>query len=82
MGRSLAENDGEDVGGEEFDGAGGVGEGEAAEADLGEESVVAEEFVFPQNLVDDLLGATGEQRTARGRPKRTRGSITPRASSS
>ena len=71
----LAADDGEDLGGEQLDGAGGVGEGEATEADLGEEAVVAEEFVFPQDLVDDLLGTAGEQGTAWAGPgvERARG---------
>jgi hypothetical protein len=31
----------------------------------GEEAVVAEQCVLPEDLVDDFLGATGEQRTVR-----------------
>lgn len=57
----FTSHDREDLGGEQFDGARGVGVGESTEADLGEEAVVAEELVPPEDLVDDLVRATGEE---------------------
>lgn len=44
-----------------LDGTGGVGEGEAAESDLGEEAVVVEQLVLPEDLGDDLLGLPGSR---------------------
>jgi hypothetical protein len=41
--RGLLSDDGQDLGGEQLDRAGGVGEGKPTEADLGEEAVVAEQ---------------------------------------
>jgi hypothetical protein len=41
----LRAADRDDLGGEQLDGPGGLGEREAAEADLGEEPVVAEQLV-------------------------------------
>ena len=68
MGCGLASDDGKDFGCEELDRSGGGSEGETAEADLREKTVVAEHLVFPEDLVDDLLGAAGEQGAMRAGP--------------
>src|SRR5690606_7166415 len=56
------------LGGQQLDAAERVPLGEPAEPDLGEESRVTEHLVLPEDLVDDLGGAAGEQGAAGAGP--------------
>src|SRR5688500_15952289 len=67
--RELRANGGGDLGAEQLDRAHYPVVGQRADADLGQEALVAEELVLEEDLLHALLGAPDEERAARRAPR-------------
>src|SRR5580704_18551480 len=66
MTKSRIANDRRDLGREQLDHPGHVRERQAADVDLRQETLVAEQLALIKDLVDDLLRAADENRAMRG----------------
>src|SRR6202044_440435 len=66
MTASRIANDRRNLGGKHFDHAGDVRKRQAADVDLRQEALMAEQLALVEDLVDDLLRAADEDRAMRG----------------